>query len=95
MAMKKQCETILQWQEDVQRVHDSHKVKFEETKQYIEKVSARSFACFSVWFCFSHQIAFPILTVADRKFKTQRDVGEDTAERETIGGAEEKEFTGG
>lgn len=39
MAMKKQCETILQWQEDVQRVHDSHKAKFEETKQYIEKVS--------------------------------------------------------
>lgn len=39
MAMKKQCETILQWQEDVQRVHDSHKAKFEETKRYIEKVS--------------------------------------------------------
>lgn len=39
MAMKKQCETILQWQEDVQRVHDSHKAKFEETKHYIENVS--------------------------------------------------------
>lgn len=29
----------MKWQEDVQKVHDSHKAKFEETKQYIEKVS--------------------------------------------------------
>lgn len=43
MTMKKQCETVLKWQEDVQKVHDSHKAKFAETKAYIEKV--RLLAC--------------------------------------------------
>lgn len=36
--MKKQVETMTQWQKEVQRVQESHKEKFSDTKQYIAMV---------------------------------------------------------
>lgn len=79
--MKKQCETILLWQEDVQRVHDSHKAKFEETKQYIEKVSGRRLIHMCV-VLFSIKGHVFDLSVADGEFKVERRAGAITAERE-------------
>lgn len=38
IAMKKQVETMTQWQKEVQRVQESHKEKFSDTKQYIAMV---------------------------------------------------------
>ncbi|KAF5275368.1 hypothetical protein FQA39_LY06825 [Lamprigera yunnana] len=38
LAMKKQFDTLVLWQEDVMAVHKSHKEKFAETKNYIEKI---------------------------------------------------------
>lgn len=38
MTMKNQRDLILKWEEDVQKVHASHKAKFAETKQYVEEV---------------------------------------------------------
>lgn len=38
VAMKKQYDTIMQWQEEVQKVHNLHKEKFNKTRQYIEEV---------------------------------------------------------
>ncbi|KRT83845.1 hypothetical protein AMK59_3510 [Oryctes borbonicus] len=35
MTMKKQVETMIQWQTEVQRVHEAHKEKFNEMKKYI------------------------------------------------------------
>ncbi|KAF2897383.1 hypothetical protein ILUMI_08797 [Ignelater luminosus] len=39
LAMKKQYDTLMLWQADVQKVHQSHKEKFAETKRFIENVS--------------------------------------------------------
>lgn len=38
LAMKKQYKTLETWQEDVKKVHESHKEKFEATKILIAKV---------------------------------------------------------
>ncbi|KAF5304898.1 hypothetical protein FQR65_LT00782 [Abscondita terminalis] len=38
LAMKKQYDTLVLWQDDVMSVHKSHKEKFAETKVYIEKL---------------------------------------------------------
>ncbi|XP_025833348.1 NF-kappa-B essential modulator isoform X2 [Agrilus planipennis] len=38
LAMKKKYETLVLWQEEVLKVHESHKERFAETKQYIEKL---------------------------------------------------------
>lgn len=38
LAMKKQYDTLVLWQNDVMSVHKSHKEKFAETKTYIEKL---------------------------------------------------------
>lgn len=37
--MKKQVDTIMQWQAEVQRVQESHKEKFSDMKKYITMVS--------------------------------------------------------
>lgn len=36
--MNKQYSQIVAWNEDVQKVHEEHKKKFNETKEYISKV---------------------------------------------------------
>jgi len=38
LAMKRQYETLVLWQEDVMKVHQSHKEKFAETKKFIENL---------------------------------------------------------
>lgn len=40
--MKKQFSTLVMWQEDVVKVHQSHKEKFEETKKLISSVSSHN-----------------------------------------------------
>lgn len=92
MAMKKQCETILQWQEDVQRVHDSHKAKFEETKRYIENVSVCCNVCGLIPFI---KQSHCYVTVADGKFKTKRRSRRSARETEEITGRNAKEFSSG
>lgn len=42
LAMKKQFDTLVLWQEDVVRVHESHKQKFADTKKYIEKLKVEN-----------------------------------------------------
>lgn len=42
MTMKKQCETILQWQEDVQKVHSTHKEQFAQTKKFIKELQVEN-----------------------------------------------------
>lgn len=38
MSLKSQYEKILAWQEDVQRVHQIHKEKLSDAKQFIDKL---------------------------------------------------------
>lgn len=42
LAMKKQFNTLVMWQEDVMKVHQSHKEKFEETKKLIANLRAEN-----------------------------------------------------
>ncbi|GLV40567.1 hypothetical protein CBL_04368 [Carabus blaptoides fortunei] len=42
LAMKKQFNTLVMWQEDVMKVHQSHKEKFEETKKLISHLRAEN-----------------------------------------------------
>lgn len=42
IAMKKQVESITQWQAEVQRVQESHKEKFSDMKKYITIVCKNS-----------------------------------------------------
>lgn len=37
--MREQCNRIVEWQNEVKKVHDAHKEKLLEAKQHIEQVS--------------------------------------------------------
>ncbi|XP_075216298.1 uncharacterized protein LOC142321788 isoform X2 [Lycorma delicatula] len=42
LAMKQQFQTLKMWQDEVYKVHQTHKEKFEETKQFINKITAEN-----------------------------------------------------
>lgn len=60
LAMKKQFNTLVMWQEDVMKVHQSHKEKFEETKKLIANVRLmHSYVLFSIYsFLFYNRLCF-------------------------------------